>query len=41
MSVFARTARPAILAASRSSLLRRTAERLPITRRGGAPVRAG
>ena len=33
MSVYVRTARPVILAASRSSLLRRTAERLPITRR--------
>ncbi|MBU9766271.1 proline dehydrogenase [Mycobacterium sp. TNTM28] len=33
MSVFQRVARPAILAASRSPRLRRTAERLPITRR--------
>src|SRR4051812_22698745 len=32
MSVFARTARPAILAASRSARLRRTVERLPVTR---------
>ncbi|MBV8930903.1 MAG: proline dehydrogenase family protein [Mycobacteriaceae bacterium] len=31
--LFSRTARPAILAASRSQRLRRTAERLPITRR--------
>ena len=31
--LFARTARPAILAASRSDRLRRTAERLPVTRR--------
>ncbi|HUL99680.1 MAG TPA: proline dehydrogenase family protein [Mycobacterium sp.] len=33
MSVFATTARPAILAASRSTRLRRTAERWPVTRR--------
>ena len=33
MSLFATTARPAILAASRSDRLRRTAERWPVTRR--------
>lgn len=33
MSLFATTARPAILAASRSERLRRTAERWPVTRR--------
>jgi proline dehydrogenase len=32
MSVFQRAARPVILAASRSGRLRRTAERLPVTR---------
>ena len=32
MGVFERVARPAILAASRSDGLRRTAERLPVTR---------
>ncbi len=33
MGVFAATARPVILAASRSHRLRRTAERWPVTRR--------
>ena len=39
--LFHRVARPAILAASRSDGLRRTAERLPVTTRRGAPLRAG